>query len=305
MRVKLAGALIATLMVFGMVFGAGQAAAASLPGEPLYGLKLAAEQARMELTTDPEAKAELAADLAENRLGEIAQMVASGKEVDRETAFAAQQQISLAFQAMNQVSGDEQLKFQARNRLENVIQSQHQVMANEVGASGQQQEAVRALMGSMSRMRAELQTGDGTGVDTGDRQYPEVSEPASQSGAGVQAGQQDGDGLLDGTGAQQGQAEGQGDMGVGPNYGPGTDDADMGTFQGDGYGPGADYGPGPAEPQNETEDPGPFGWLFQLFQKEPSSGSDSPGSGSSGSNSSGSGSSGSGSSGSGSQGGNR
>ena len=109
MRFKLAGALIATLLVFGMVFGAGQAAAASLPGEPLYGLKLAAEQARMELTTDPEAKAELAAELAENRLGEITQMVASGKEVDRETAFAAQQQMSLAFQAVNQVNGDEQL----------------------------------------------------------------------------------------------------------------------------------------------------------------------------------------------------
>jgi hypothetical protein len=305
MRVKLAGAFIAALLVFGMVFGAGQAAAASLPGEPLYGLKLAAEQARVELTTDPEAKAELAAEMAENRLGEIAQMVASGKEVDGETAFAAQQQISLAFQAVNQVSGDEQLKFQARNRLENVIQSQHQVMANEVGASGQQQESVQALMRSMMRVRAELQTGENTGVVTGDRQYPELSEPAGQSGAGVQAGQQDGDGLLDGTGAQQGQAEGQGGMGVGPNYGPGTDDAGMGTFEGDGYGPGDEIGAGPAEPQNETEDPGPFGWLFQLFQNEPSSGNDSPGSGSSGSNSPGSGSSGSGSSGSGSQGGRR
>jgi hypothetical protein len=289
-----------------MVFGAGQAAAASLPGEPLYGLKLAAEQARMELTTNPEAKAELAAELAENRLGEISQMVASGKEVDRETAFAAQQQISLAFQAMNQVSGDEQLKFQARNRLENVIQSQHQVMANEVGASGKQQEPVNALMRSMVRVGQELQTTEGTEAGTG-RQYPELADPAGQSGAGMQAGQQDGDGLLDGTGAQQGQAEDkeQGAMGVGPNYGPGTDDADMGPFEGDGYGPGADYGPGPAEPQNETEDPGPFGWLFQLFQKEPNAGSDSPGTGSSGSNSSGSGSSGNGSSGSGSQGGNR
>ena len=136
------------------------------------------------------------------------------------------------------------------------------------------------------------------------------------AGAGVQAGQQDGDGLLDGTGAQQGQAEGQGGMGVGPNYGPGTDDAEMGNFEGDGYGPGADYGPGPAAPQNETEeDLSPFGWLFQLFKSQPessggssgsgSSSGGSSGSGSSGSNSSGSGSSGSGSSGSGSQGGNR
>ena len=293
MRIKLAGALMATLLVFGLVFGVGQAAAASLPGDPLYGLKLTAEQARLELTSDPEAKAEYAAELAQNRLGEIAQMVASGEEVDRETAFAAQQQISWAFQAVNQVSGDEQLRSQARNRLENVIQSQHQVMASEVDASPQQQEPVRALMRSMVRVRAELQTGEGTGVQAGDREYPELSEPAGQSGAGVQAGQQDGDGLLDGSGAQTGQ-------GVGPNYGPGADsEEEMGSFEGDGYGPGSDQGPGPAESQEETEAPaGPFGWLLRLFSGEATQ----SGTGSSSGSSNGSGSSGSGSSGSGSSG---
>ena len=298
MRIKLAGALIATLLVFGMVFGVGQAAAASLPGDPLYGLKLTAEQARLELTSDPEAKAEYAAELAQNRLGEIAQMVASGEEVDRETAFAAQQQISLAFQAMNQVSGDEQLKFQARNRLENVIQSQHQVMASEVDASPQQQEPVRALMRSMVRVRAELQTGQGTEAEI-DRQYPELSEPSGQSGAGMQAGQQGGDGLLDGSGAQTGQGDGEG---AGFSYGYGSDDPGAGSpYEGEG----PDYGPGPGESQEETEAPaGPFGWLLRLFNGEAtqsgtgSSSGSSNGSGSSGSGSSGSGSSGSGSSGS-------
>ena len=302
MRIRLAGALIATLLIFGLVFGVGQAAAASLPGDPLYGLKLTAEQARLELTSDPEAKAEYAAELAGNRLGEIAQMVASGEEVDRETAFAAQQQISLAFQAMNQVSGEGQLKFQARNRLENVIQSQHQVMAAEVDASSQQQEPVRALMRSMVRVRAELHTGEGTEAEA-DRQYPELSEPAGQSGAGMQAGQQSGDGLLDGSGAQTGQGDGHG---AGPYYLQGVaSEEEMGSFEGDEVpGPGSDQGPGPAESQEDTEAPaGPFGWLLQLFQKDTApSGSGSSGSGSSGNGSSGNGSSGSGSSGSGSSG---
>ena len=160
MRMKLAGALIAALLVFGMVFGVGQAAAASLPGGPLYGLKLTAEQARVGLTSDPEAKAELAAELAENRLDEIGRMMAAGKTVDGATAHKAQQQVSVAYQAMHQVNGEEQL--QARHRLTNMIQNQQRVMALEVnGVSRQQQEPVRTLLRSMERVRAELHTGEG------------------------------------------------------------------------------------------------------------------------------------------------
>lgn len=310
MRMKLAGALLATLLVFGLVFGVGQAAAASLPGEPLYGLKLTAEQARLELTSDPEAKADFTAELAENRLGEIAQMMAEGRAVDGPTAHMAQQQVSLAFQAANQVGGDEQLKFQARNRLQNIIQSQHQVMASAVDAEPQQtQEPVRALLRSMERVRAELHTGEGEAsgqqIRTNRDEVPQPAGPVDEAGAGAQAGQAEGDGLLDasGTGTQSGQGDGQG---VGPNYGPGSENQDgpMGPYDGDGYGPGPDYGPGPAEPQDETEAPaGPFGWLLQLFKKDTSSGTGSSG-GTSGSGSSGgtSGSSGSGSSGSGSSG---
>jgi hypothetical protein len=153
MRLKLAGTLVAALLVFGMVFGVGQAAAASLPGGPLYGLKLTAEEARMGLTSDPEAKAELAAELAENRLDEIGKMMAAGKTVDGATAHKAQQQLSQAFQAMHQVNGEGQL--QARHRLTNMIQNQHRVMALEVnGVSDQQQEPVRTLLRSMEQVRA-------------------------------------------------------------------------------------------------------------------------------------------------------
>ena len=298
MRVKLAGVLIATLMVFGLVFGVGQAAAASLPGTPLYGLKLTAEQARMELTSNPEAKADLAAELAQKRLGEVAQMVADGKAVDGETAFKAQQQVSLAFQAANQVSGDEQLKFQARNRLQNIIQEQHQVMASAVDAAPQQQqEPVRALLRSIERVRTELHSGQGAASGEQNRTNweadPNASGPAGQPGGAQQGGQQDGDGLLDEAVPQDGQPGGQG---VGPNNGPGSDGTDgaMGPYDGDGYGPGSDYGPGPAEAQEGDGNSGPFGWLWQLFKKDPKSGSGSSGSGSSGSGSSGSSSSGNG-----------
>jgi hypothetical protein len=300
MRMKLAGALIATLLIFGMVFGVGQAAAASLPGGPLYSLKLTAEQARLELTSDPQARADFAAELAENRLGEIAQIVASGKEVDRETAFAAQQQLSLAFQAINQVSGDEQLKFQARNRLEHVIQSQQQVMASAVDAEPQQtQEPVRALLRSMDRVRAELHSGEGEAsgeqIRTDREEIPQPTGPVGDPGSGMQAGQAEDDGLLDaaGTGAQSGQPNDDAQFGPGPEL----QDGQQGPYEEDG----PSYGPGPAD----DEAPVGLRWLWQLFNTDDTpggtnsggtSGSESSGSGS-GSGSSGSGSSGSGSSG--------
>ena len=282
MRMKLAGAVIAAVLGFGMVFGVGQAAAASLPGGPLYGLKLTAEQARVGLTSDPEAQAELAAELAENRLDEIGRMMAAGKTVDGATAHKAQQQLSQAFQAMNQVNGEGQL--QARNRLTNMIQSQHRVMALEVnGASEQQQESVQTLLRSMERVRVELHNGEGEASGAQIRnnrlEEPDAPDPADQPGNGPQAGQQADDGLLDATGETGSGGQGQGSMGptegespgqgqsanpdqdaFGPNpnasFGPGSDTVNppMGPYnEDDSSSDGPSHGPGPGEPQ---ENPG-------------------------------------------------
>ena len=316
MRLKLAGALVAALLVFGMVFGVGQAAAASLPGEPLYGLKMTAEEARMGLTSAPEAKAELAAELAENRLDEIGRMMAAGKTVDGETAHKAQQQLSQAYQYAHQVNGEQQL--QARHRLAEVIENQHRFMALEVnGMPEQQQEPVRTLLRSMVQVRNRVSEGQGAQIrqELGEPGEPEPPNPADQPGSGPHAGQDDG--LLDATGETGSGGQGQGSMGpaegespgqgpagqpngnlVEPNqnddaqYGPGPEpDAPQGPYEGDG----ASWGPGSEVPPKGTD--AKFEWLWRLFQKEPKSDSGSSGSGSSGSSSSGSGSSGNSSSG--------
>ena len=283
MRMKLAGALIAALLVFGMVFGVGQAAAASLPGEPLYGLKLAAEQARLELTSDPEARAELATELAENRLGEIAQMVAEGQAVDGETAFNAQQQLSWAYQAMRQISGEEQ-KLQAQEKFARMLANQQGAVTSAVDAEPQQtQEPVRALLRSMVRVRAELHTGEGEAsgeqIRTNRDQVPEPAGPVGEPGTGMQAGQDGEDGLLDaaGTGTENGQPNQDASFGPGPEL----QDGSQGPYEG----AAPSYGPGPAE----DDAPAGLRWLWQLFKKDSTTDDTDSSSGSSSSGSSGNG----------------
>ena len=60
--------LTALMLVFGLVFGAGHATADSLPGDPLYGIKLMAEEVRMASVPAPAGKAELARTRSLERL---------------------------------------------------------------------------------------------------------------------------------------------------------------------------------------------------------------------------------------------
>ncbi|NIV30899.1 MAG: hypothetical protein GWN58_15820, partial [Anaerolineae bacterium] len=85
---------------------------------------------RIGLTSDPEAKAELAAEFAENRLEEIGKMMAAGKAVDGETAHKAQQQVSQAYQYMNQVEGEGHGELV--RELGRMLQARHRVMADEI-----------------------------------------------------------------------------------------------------------------------------------------------------------------------------
>ena len=307
MRLKLAGALVAALLVFGMVFGVGQAAAASLPGGPLYGLKLTAEDARMAMTSDPEAKAELAAEFAENRLDEIGRMMAAGKAVDGETAHAAQQSVSQAYQYMNQVEGEG--KGEAAQQLATMLQSRNRVMEDEInkGVPRQQQEPVRTLLRSMEVVRVRVNEGQGS-TNRNQEGDPQQAGPAGDPGAGgAKTGQQDDDGLLDAAGDTGQGGQGQGAMGpsdgdnpgqggagqqngndVDPNqnnaeYGPGPElqDGPQGPYDGDG----PSYGPGPDEAPEGADSK--FQWLWRLFQKDPESSGSSSGSGASNGGSSG------------------
>ncbi|MBI2868743.1 MAG: hypothetical protein HYX96_02825 [Chloroflexi bacterium] len=80
-----ATALVACLVLF-LVIGSSTVAAArnSLPDQPLYQVKLAAENVRVTFTTSKIKKAELYAELADKRIKEIAVMADQGKRQEVE-----------------------------------------------------------------------------------------------------------------------------------------------------------------------------------------------------------------------------
>jgi hypothetical protein len=67
-------ALAAAVLAVFVVAGATSAAASSLPGDPLYGMKRASEDVQLALTFDDVARMQLLSDLTDRRLAELAEI---------------------------------------------------------------------------------------------------------------------------------------------------------------------------------------------------------------------------------------
>ena len=73
-QLMLRPALAVMAMLVLVLAGATSAAASSLPGDPLYGLKRATEDVRVALTFDDVARTQLLSDLTDRRLEELAEV---------------------------------------------------------------------------------------------------------------------------------------------------------------------------------------------------------------------------------------
>ena len=82
-----AGAVL--LILASVVVATGVAAADSLPDEPLYGVKLATEQARLAFAATPEDRATVELSIAEHRLTEAVLLAEEGREDDALEASSA------------------------------------------------------------------------------------------------------------------------------------------------------------------------------------------------------------------------
>jgi hypothetical protein len=103
----LAGALLAILLVLAVgVGGVAYAADGAVPGDTLYGMDRALEYARLELTKQPQASAELLLSLAAERLAEAEKLSAGGGGANLDIALGGYRAtISLLAQTLGQTVG--------------------------------------------------------------------------------------------------------------------------------------------------------------------------------------------------------
>jgi hypothetical protein len=141
--------LTALMLVFGLLFSAGQVTAASLPGDPLYGIKLMAEEVRMATVAAPVSKAELARARAEERLDEVVLLLESGEVVNEATSLRAQEQLRAALQTAAQLHLRQATR--ALQRLEQGIQQRQRIM--ERLADGEPDTPLQILLREMERVR--------------------------------------------------------------------------------------------------------------------------------------------------------
>jgi hypothetical protein len=141
--------LTVLMLVFGLFLGAGQVTAESLPGDPLYGIKLRAEEVRLASITAPVSKAELMRARAQERLDEVTQLLESGQVVNEATATRAQEHLRAALQAAARLHTQQATR--ALERLEQGIQQRQRIM--EPLAGGEPDTPVQQLLREMERVR--------------------------------------------------------------------------------------------------------------------------------------------------------
>ena len=149
---RLAAALAVVAVLFGAVLGAERAAAASLPGQPFYAVKLATETMRLALTRDPASRAALDGALAEERLDEILALLERKQPIGPAVSSRALRQLDLALAEAAQLQ--DPAAAQALGRLAVALRQREQAMLR---AAGEQAEPpLLELLRTMERVRQRL-----------------------------------------------------------------------------------------------------------------------------------------------------
>ena len=183
-------ALATILVVASLVLGGGgvtlAAAQTSLPDQPLYGLKLASENARLSLAQgDPLQQAELNAQFALRRLEELQAMLQQGQTPAEPSLERARQQLEQALQRSAELP-DEQANPQLdriRARLQEMLQSRLQLPETASPAAQQALERVRQMIQSRLRL-LEACAGDLQQLRLRLQTQSQIQEPQNAPGQG-------------------------------------------------------------------------------------------------------------------------
>jgi len=129
--------ILALVLVLSLVFGGGgatvAAAQSSLPDQPLYGLKLWSEDARLSFTNQPESGWQVALQFAERRITEIRAMIEAGKQPDEALQTRYEAQLEQAFRFAQNLPDEQALQAleQIRQRLRLQEEQLSQLPANQ------------------------------------------------------------------------------------------------------------------------------------------------------------------------------
>ncbi|HNS52291.1 MAG TPA: DUF5667 domain-containing protein [Anaerolineae bacterium] len=157
LALRLAMSLAALALLFGILVGVDRAAAASLPGDTLYGAKLAAERVHAALAFGPQSRFALAQSLAEERMDEILALIGAGREVRPSVSSRAAEQLREALSAAVQLEGMSAPV--ALESLADAIGQREQAMRSAIGEPPQP--TVDEFLREMARVREEAHAGQG------------------------------------------------------------------------------------------------------------------------------------------------
>lgn len=266
--------LVLTLVfaaLFGGAAGTAYAAQDDLPTEALYPVKILTEDARLALTSSPQARLELLGALAQTRTQEMVQLAEAGVVPPEASLLRLQEHTRLAFDLIAMQPDPEMLRAmeQIRSRLEVQLQ-----LINECSAQG---EPLRTLAQTRLMLQLRLQLLENGLADPqafrnaiqngSDLEQPGGFGPGDQPvttpdqggyGPGGQPETTPGSGSGDGPGSPPDATPGDGS-----GYGPGNP-PEATPAEGGGYGPGnppevtpgSGSGDGPGGPQATPNPPG-------------------------------------------------
>jgi hypothetical protein len=158
MNVLMLKFVLVVTMLLGSAGGTAVAAANSLPGSPLYPAKLAMEQARLQVATDPSDQAQLHMILAQVRVQEMEQLALAGREPGEAVIHQLQQHLNQALRLAagmpDQAMQGTLAQWQPKIQLQEQALQQAQVRAAEPA-----QEPLRLALQLLQQTRQQLQAG--------------------------------------------------------------------------------------------------------------------------------------------------
>ena len=152
--VTMVKALIALMLMLSGTTGSVDALQASLPGSPIYAVKLQFEDWKLGQIEDPAEQANAVMAMARHRVMEAVQLAQEGEEIPMDVPARFAAQVQMALQASGTLT--EPLRLQAWGQISETLGLQLRIMQQLHLGEGEEGEPVRAMIQTMEQARAHI-----------------------------------------------------------------------------------------------------------------------------------------------------